>query len=236
MIICKKKRRKNGLSDKKSLSLHLEIKSGFQNCYPFMNKIELLAPARSADVGIEAFNHGADAVYIGAPAFSARAAAHNSIEDIERLALYGHQFGAKTIVALNTILTDAELVEAEKMSWQLYEAGVDALIIQDLGLLQMNLPPIELHASTQADTRTVERARLFRDLGMTRVVLARELGVEQIRAIHEAVPDVELECFIHGALCVCISGQCYLSETLTHRSANRVQPISSNSSMQVLLP
>ena len=216
-----KKRRKNGLSDKKSLSLHLEIKSGFQNCYPFMNKIELLAPARSADVGIEAFNHGADAVYIGAPAFSARAAAHNSIEDIERLALYGHQFGAKTIVALNTILTDAELVEAEKMSWQLYEAGVDALIIQDLGLLQMDLPPIELHASTQADTRTVERARLFRDLGMTRVVLARELGVEQIRAIHEAVPDVELECFIHGALCVCISGQCYLSETLTHRSANR---------------
>ena len=201
--------------------MHLEIKSGFQNSDPFMNKIELLAPARSADIGIEAFNHGADAVYIGAPAFSARAAAHNSIEDIGRLARYGHQFSAKTIVALNTILTDAELVEAEKMSWRLYETGVDALIIQDLGLLQMDLPPIELHASTQADTRTVERARLFRDLGMTRVVLARELSVDQIHAIHEAVPDVELECFVHGALCVCISGQCYLSAALTRRSANR---------------
>lgn len=186
-----------------------------------MHKIELLAPARSADIGIEAFNHGADAVYIGAPSFSARAAAHNSIEDIERLANYGHQYGAKTIVALNTILTDAELVQAEKMAWQLYESGVDALIIQDLGLLQMDLPPLELHASTQTDARTVERTRLFRDLGMTRVVMARELSIDQIRAIHEAVPDVELECFIHGALCVCISGQCYLSASLTGRSANR---------------
>ncbi len=186
-----------------------------------MHKIELLAPARSADVGIEAFNHGADAVYIGAPAFSARAAAHNSIEDIERLANYGHQYGAKTIVALNTILTDAELVQAETLAWQLYEVGVDALIIQDLGLLQMNLPPIELHASTQTDARTIERTRLFRDLGLTRVVMARELSVDQIRFIHEAVPDVELECFIHGALCVCISGQCYLSASLTGRSANR---------------
>lgn len=186
-----------------------------------MRKIELLAPAKSAEIGIEAINHGADAVYIGAPAFSARAAAHNSVEDIERLAQYGHQYGAKTIVALNTILTDKELVEAEKMTWRLYEAGVDALIIQDLGLLQMDLPSIELHASTQADVRTVERTRLFRDLGLTRVVLARELGIHEIRAIHEAVPDVELECFVHGALCVCISGQCYLSAALTGRSANR---------------
>ena len=186
-----------------------------------MRKIELLAPAKSAEVGIEAINHGADAVYIGAPAFSARAAAHNSVEDIERLARYGHQYGAKTIVALNTILTDKELVEAEKMAWRLYEAGVDALIIQDLGLLQMNLPSMELHASTQADVRTVERTRLFRDLGLTRVVLARELGIAEIQAIHEAVPDVELECFVHGALCVCISGQCYLSAALTGRSANR---------------
>jgi putative protease len=186
-----------------------------------MHRIELLAPARTADIGIEAFNHGADAVYIGAPAFSARAAAHNSIEDIERLALYGHQYGAKTLVALNTILTDRELVEAEKMTWWLYEAGVDALIVQDLGLLQMNLPPIELHASTQTDARTIERTRLFRDLGMTRVVMARELSIEEIRTIHEAVPDVELECFVHGALCVCISGQCYLSAALTGRSANR---------------
>lgn len=186
-----------------------------------MRKIELLAPARSAEVGIEAFNHGADAVYIGAPAFSARAAAGNSVSDIERMARHGHRFGAKTLVALNTILTDAELHDAERLTWQLYEAGVDALIVQDLGLLQMHLPPIELHASTQMDNRTPDKVRLLRDLGMTRVVMARELSVEQIRAIHEAVPDVELECFVHGALCVCISGQCYMSAALTGRSANR---------------
>lgn len=186
-----------------------------------MHKIELLAPARTADIGIEAFRHGADAVYIGSPAFSARAAASNSVADIERLATFGHLYGAKTIVALNTILTDSELVQAEKLAWQLYEAGADALIIQDLGLLQMNLPPIELHASTQTDNRTIEKVRLLRQLGMTRVVLARELSIEQIRAIHEAVPDVELECFVHGALCVCVSGQCYMSASLTGRSANR---------------
>lgn len=186
-----------------------------------MHKIELLAPARTADIGIEAFRHGADAVYIGAPAFSARAAAGNSVADIERMTAYGHQYGAKTIVALNTILTDSELVQAEKLAWQLYEAGTDALIIQDLGLLQMNLPPIELHASTQTDNRTIEKVRLMRQLGMTRVVMARELSIDQIRAIHEAVPDVELECFVHGALCVCISGQCYMSAALTGRSANR---------------
>lgn len=186
-----------------------------------MRKVELLAPARNAEVGIEAFNHGADAVYIGAPAFSARAAAGNSVQDVERLARYGHQFGAKTIVALNTILTDAELPEAERLTWQLYEAGVDALIIQDLGLLQLDLPPMELHASTQTDNRTIEKTRLMRDLGMSRVVMARELSIEQIRAIHEAVPEVELECFVHGALCVCISGQCYMSAALTGRSANR---------------
>lgn len=183
--------------------------------------MELLAPAKDASIGIEAFNHGADAVYIGAPRFSARAAAGNSIQDIERLASYGHQFGAKTIVAFNTIMSDSELVEAEKMAWNLYEAGADALIIQDLGLLKLSLPPIELHASTQTDNRTIEKVRLMHDLGMTRVVVARELTVEQIRAIHEAVPDVELECFVHGALCVCVSGQCYLSAALTGRSANR---------------
>ncbi len=184
-------------------------------------RIELLAPARNAEIGIEAFRHGADAVYIGAPAFSARAAAGNSVEDIARLATFGHQYGAKTIVAFNTILTDSELKEAVRLIWQLYEAGVDALIIQDLGLLQLNLPPIELHASTQTDNRTIEKVRLMRDLGMTRVVMARELSVDQIRAIHNAIPDVELECFVHGALCVCISGQCYMSAALTGRSANR---------------
>lgn len=186
-----------------------------------MHKIELLAPAKTAEVGIEAFLHGADAVYIGSPAFGARAAAGNSVADIERLAAYGHQFNAKTIVALNTILTDDELPRAERLAWQLYEAGVDALIIQDLGLLQLNLPPIELHASTQTDNRTIEKVRLLHQLGMTRVVMARELSIDQIREIHAAVPDVELECFVHGALCVCISGQCYLSSALTGRSANR---------------
>lgn len=188
----------------------------------FMQRyIELLAPARTAEIGIEAFRYGADAVYIGAPAFSARAAAGNSVEDIARLAAFGHQYGAKTIVAFNTILTDNELPQAEKLIWELYEAGIDALIIQDLGLLQLNLPPIELHASTQTDNRTIEKVKLMHDLGMTRVVMARELSVNQISEIHQAVPDVELECFIHGALCVSFSGQCYLSAALTGRSANR---------------
>lgn len=186
-----------------------------------MKGVELLAPARDAEIGIEAFNHGADAVYIGAPRFGARAAASNSVQDIERLAAYGHQYGAKTLVAFNTIVSDKELAAAEKMAWNLYDAGVDALIVQDLGLLKLNLPPIELHASTQTDNRTVEKVRLMHQLGMKRVVVARELTVEQIRAIHEAVPEVELECFIHGALCVCVSGQCYLSAALTGRSANR---------------
>jgi putative protease len=188
----------------------------------FMHKIELLSPARDAEIGIEAFRHGADAVYIGAPRFGARAAAGCSVADIERMARFGHQFGARTFVAMNTILTDSELRDAETLAHQLYEAGVDALIVQDYGLLTLHLPPIELHASTQMDTRTPDKARLLRDLGMTRVVLARELSVEQIRTIHEAVGDtVELECFVHGALCVSVSGQCYLSQALTGRSANR---------------
>ena len=186
-----------------------------------MRKVELLAPAKDAEIGKEAINHGADAVYIGAPRFSARAAAGNDIRDIEALARYGHIFGAKTFVAFNTIMSDRELIDAEKMAWQLYEAGADALIIQDFGLLKLNLPPIELHASTQTDNRTIEKVRLMSQMGMTRVVVARELTVEQIRAIHEAVPDVELECFVHGALCVCVSGQCYLSAAMTGRSANR---------------
>lgn len=186
-----------------------------------MRKTELLAPARNKEIGIEAFKHGADAVYIGAPAFSARAAAGNSVADIEALAQFGHQYGAKTIVAYNTILHDSELREAERLAWQLYEAGADALIIQDLGLLDLNLPPIELHASTQMDNRTPEKVRLLHDLGLTRVVMARELSVEQIRAIHAANPEVELECFVHGALCVSVSGQCYMSASLTGRSANR---------------
>lgn len=186
-----------------------------------MKYVELLAPARDAEVGIEAFSHGADAVYIGSPRFGARAAAGNSIADIERLARYGHQYGGRTMVALNTILTDAELEEARCMAWQLYEAGVDAFIVQDLGLFGLDMPPVELHASTQCDNRTPEKVRLMRDLGASRVVLARELSVPEIAAIHEAVPDVELECFVHGALCVCLSGQCYLSASIHGRSANR---------------
>lgn len=184
-------------------------------------KIELLAPAKDAETGIEAIRHGADAVYIGASRFGARSAAGNSVADIERLAAFGHQFGAKTIVALNTILRDEELASAEHLSWDLYHAGVDALIIQDLGLLRLDLPPVELHASTQTDNRTIEKVRLMSQLGMKRVVLARELSVGEIQAIHEAVPEVELECFVHGALCVCVSGQCYMSAALTGRSANR---------------
>ncbi len=186
-----------------------------------MKRIELLAPARDAEIGIEAFRHGADAVYIGAGRFSARAAAGNAVADIERLAAFGHQYGAKTYVALNTILRDDELTEAERLAWQLYNAGVDALIVQDYGLLGLHLPPLALHASTQMDNRTVERARLMRQLGFTRLVVARELSVDEIRQIHQAVPDIEIECFVHGALCVCISGQCYLSACLTGRSANR---------------
>ncbi|MBQ0057627.1 MAG: U32 family peptidase [Bacteroidales bacterium] len=184
-------------------------------------KIELLAPARDAEIGIEAFRHGADAVYIGSPRFSARAAAGNSVGDIERMAAFGHQFGAHTMVAFNTILRDDELEEAQRLIWQLYDAGVDSLIVQDFGILQLDLPPIELHASTQTDNRTIEKVRLMRDLGFSRVVLARELSVSQIADIHREVPDVELECFVHGALCVCYSGQCYLSAALTRRSANR---------------
>lgn len=184
-------------------------------------KVELLAPARDAEIGIEAFRHGADAVYIGAPKFSARAAAGNSLTDIERMASFGHQYGARTLVAFNTILRDSELEEAQRLTWQLYDAGVDALIVQDLGLLGLDLPPIQLHASTQTDNRTIEKVRLMHQLGFTRVVVARELSIAEIRAIHQALPDVELECFVHGALCVCVSGQCYLSAALTGRSANR---------------
>ena len=186
-----------------------------------MQNIELLSPAKDAEIGIEAFRHGADAVYIGAPRFSARVAAGNSIDDIARMVRFGHMYGRRTFVAFNTLLRDEELQEAEALIWQLYEAGVDALIIQDMGILRMNLPPIELHASTQMDIRTPEKARLLYQMGFSRVVLARELSIKEIKAIHESVPEVELEVFVHGALCVCYSGQCYLSAALTGRSANR---------------
>lgn len=184
-------------------------------------KIELLAPARNLECGIEAIKHGADAVYIGPERFGARQAAGNSIEDIATLCEFAHRYWAKVYVTVNTILRDDELQAAGKLIWQLYEAGADALLVQDMALLQMNLPPIALHASTQCDVRSVEKVKFLSACGFSRVVLARELSLAEIREIHEACPDVELECFVHGALCVSYSGQCYASQSCFGRSANR---------------
>jgi len=182
--------------------------------------IELLSPAKNAETGIEAINHGADAVYIGAPKFGARAAAGNSIADIETLTTYAHRFGARVYVALNTILHDDELAEAERMAWQLYRAGADALIVQDMSLLEMNMPPIELHASTQTNNRTAEKVKFLEEAGFAQIVLARELSLNQIRTI-AATTKARIECFVHGALCVSYSGQCYASQVTRGRSANR---------------
>ncbi len=183
--------------------------------------IELLAPARNLECGIEAIKHGADAVYIGAGRFGARQAAGNSVDDITELARFAHFYGARVYVTVNTILKDSELADAEKLIWQLYEAGADALLIQDMAVLCMKLPPIALHASTQCDVRSADKVRFLAGCGFTRVVLARELSIDEIRSIHEACPDVELECFVHGALCVSYSGQCYASQYCFGRSANR---------------
>lgn len=182
--------------------------------------IELLAPAKDLNCGIEAINHGADAVYIGAPKFGARAAAGNSLDDIRALCEHAHLFNARIYVALNTILREEELPEAEQLIWQLYQAGADALIVQDMGITRLNLPPIPLHASTQTDNRTPEKVKFLEAAGFTQVVLARELSLNEIRGISEQV-SVPLEVFVHGALCVSYSGQCYLSAALSGRSANR---------------
>lgn len=184
-------------------------------------KIELLAPAKDYETGITAINHGADAVYIGASQFGARQAAGNSVEDISKLVGYAHIFGVKVYVTLNTIIYDEEVTAVEKLVTELYDVGVDALIVQDMGLAGMNIPPIPLHASTQMDNRTVEKVKFLSCIGFPRVVLARELSLEQIREIHTAVPDTELEVFVHGALCVSYSGQCYASQHCFGRSANR---------------
>ena len=184
-------------------------------------RIELLAPARDLQCGLEAVDHGADAVYIGAPQFSARAAAGNSVEDIGRLASYAHTFGVRVYVALNTILKDSELGETERLIRQLYEAGADALIVQDMGITELSLPPIPLHASTQTDNRSSAKVRFLHEAGFRQVVLARELSVGQIARIHADCPEVPLEVFVHGALCVSLSGQCYASEACFGRSANR---------------
>ncbi|MBP6898329.1 MAG: U32 family peptidase [Pseudacidovorax sp.] len=183
--------------------------------------LELLAPARDADIGIAAIDHGADAVYIGGPSFGAREKAGNEVADIARLVQHAHRYNARIFVTLNTILRDDELEPARRLAWQLYEAGADALIVQDMGLLQLDLPPLQLHASTQTDIRTPEKARFLQDVGFSQMVLARELTLPQIRAIRAEVRDSVLEFFIHGALCVAYSGLCDISHALTGRSANR---------------
>ncbi len=186
----------------------------------FNMKLELLAPAKNLECGIAAIHHGADAVYIGAPKFGAREAAGNSVPEIEKLADEARLFGVKTYVALNTILFDNELEEAERMIWQVYEAGADAIIIQDFGILEMSLPPIDLHASTQANNFTVGKLKFLEAVGFKRAVLARELSLDQISEI-SGQSSIELEAFVHGSLCVSLSGQCYMSHAMGGRSANR---------------
>ena len=185
-----------------------------------MRKIELLAPARNLNCGLEAIKHGADAVYIGGPSFGARSAAANSIEDIATLCRQAHLYGVKVYVALNPIIKEDELSEAVRVINALYAAKVDALIVQDLALLRLDLPPIALHASTQMDNRTADKVKFLQNEGLTQVVLARELSLKQIRHIYDQT-DVSLEAFVHGALCVSYSGRCYASQHCFGRSANR---------------
>jgi len=182
--------------------------------------IELLSPAKNLECGIEAIRHGADAVYLGADKFGARASAGNSVEDIKKLCEFAHFYNAKVYVTVNTIIYEDELNETEKLIWSLYHAGVDALIIQDPGILKLNLPPIALHASTQMDNRTPEKVKFLEEAGFEQVVLARELSLKEIEDIHKAA-SVKLEAFVHGALCVSYSGQCYISQAMFGRSANR---------------
>ncbi|MHB1360107.1 MAG: peptidase U32 family protein [Rhodocyclaceae bacterium] len=185
-------------------------------------RIELLAPAKTAEIGRAALRHGADAVYIGGPAFGARHTAGNALRDIAALVEFAHRFHARIYVTLNTILTDAELEPARQLVKDCWNAGVDALIVQDMGLLELDLPPIDLHASTQCDIRTPAKARFLADAGFSQLVLARELSLKDIAAVRAALPDdVIVEHFIHGALCVAFSGQCYISHAQTGRSANR---------------
>lgn len=187
-----------------------------------MTPLELLAPAKNLACGIAAIDHGADAVYIGAPKFGARAAVGNSIDDIRQLCEYAHQFDAKIYVTLNTIVYDDELEQVRSLIDELAAIGVDAVLVQDMGLLQfMDGMPFEIHASTQTDNRTADKVRWLKQLGFSRAVLARELSAEEIAEIHREVPDIELEVFVHGALCVSYSGICYASQHCFQRSANR---------------
>ena len=182
--------------------------------------LELLAPARTADIGIAAIDCGADAVYIAGPAFGARQAAGNPVDDIRRLCSYAHRFGARIYVTFNTLVYEEEIPQARRLLQELRDADVDALIVQDAAVTRLAPEGMILHASTQCAIRTPDKARFTESLGYGRLVLERELSLEQIRAIRKTV-DAELECFVHGALCVCYSGQCYLSEYLAGRSANR---------------
>jgi putative protease len=185
-----------------------------------VKKIELLSPAKNLEVGVAAINHGADAVYIGGPGFGAREKVSNSIDDIEKLCRHAAIYDAKVYVTLNTLLFDNELEQARKIAWDCYNAGVDALIVQDMALLMMDMPPIALHASTQCNNTTAEKVKFLEDVGFKQVVLARELSINEIKEIRSKT-TVPLEFFVHGALCVSYSGQCYLSHVIGHRSANR---------------
>lgn len=187
---------------------------------PNQRKIELLAPAKNADIAIEAIKHGADAVYIGASSHGARSAAGNSLEDIARVVSFAHQYMAKVYVTINTIVYDSELADVQQLIYSLYRIGVDALIVQDMALLRMDLPPIALHASTQCDIRTAEKAEFLERVGFSQIVLARELSLEETAEIYRRV-KVPLEAFVHGALCVSYSGDCQAGYATMGRSANR---------------
>lgn len=187
-----------------------------------MTPLELLAPARDADIAIQAILHGADAVYMGGPSFGARAAAANSIDDLSRAISFAHRYGARVYVALNTIIFDSELPQAEALVRECWRIGADALIVQDMSLLRMRIPPIALHASTQCDIRTPDKARFLAECGFSQLVLPREFTLDEIRAVRRAVPaGVSLEAFVHGALCVSYSGDCQASCLANGRSANR---------------
>lgn len=186
-----------------------------------MRQIELLAPARDASTAFAAILHGADAVYIGAPAFGARAAASNSLNDVAMVVNAAHPFGVKVYVTLNTIIYRDELEDAQKLVEELWRIGVDALIVQDMSLLELTIPPIDLHASTQTDARNIEKIRWLADAGFSQIVLPREFSLEEIREANDAVPDTKIEAFVHGALCVSYSGDCHAGAILAGRSANR---------------
>ncbi len=186
-----------------------------------VTSLELLAPAGNAEIGIAAIDHGADAVYVGAPKFSARAGAGVSVSELSRLIKHAHFYNARVYVALNTILTDREISQARDIIWVIYESGADGLIIQDVGLLGLDLPPIPLIASTQMHNHTVEKVQFLEAVGFKRVILARELSLEDISEIRRKTGKIELEAFVHGSLCVSYSGQCYMSQAVANRSGNR---------------